>query len=634
MPRSSWQTMVALGLWLGMGWGWSIAAAPSSENLLPDTTKGYLCITDFGVLKEQWNKTQVGRLMNDPAMKPFADDLQRQFEERLSDLHDRLGVSLDDLRGVPAGQVAVAMVQPAPDQAAVVLLMDVTGRTDKAKAMLDKMGANFLRRKGVKKSETGDGVATTLYEVPRKEDDREKQQVGHFLEANLLAIADHFIVLREIRARLKGKPGKKLADAKGYQTVVARLKKDAGAQTPHIRWYIEPVGYLEAVRTATPEESRRKGKAITQILRNQGFDALKGVGGYVSFKADKYEILHRTAVYAPPPHQKAMKMLVFPNSADFAPQRWVPREIATYVTTYCDLLNGFDNFGSLFDELFGEGQTGVWQDVLESLKKDPSGPQIDLRGELMAQLGKRISVLGDYQLPISIDSERLLVAIEVKDETAVMAAMEKWMKNDASAKRRDFKGKIIWEMVEEPEVKTPDLSISIGDIPAVGPPPVAAEHRRTPAREERLLPHAAVTVAHGCLLIASHIGFMLKILPGVEERKSLARDVDFQRVQKELLALGVKENCTRTFSRSDEEFRTTYELIRQGKMPQSETCSPDCSTRSSARARRAWCASRSSTARNCRSIRWCGVTWARPASCRAPKKRGGFSRVSCCRRKA
>jgi hypothetical protein len=152
-----------------------------------------------------------------------------------------------------------------------------------------------------------------------------------------------------------------------------------------------------------------------------------------------------------------------------------------------------------------------------------------------------------------------------------MAALEKWMKNDPSTKRRDFKGKIIWEMIEPAEEKVPDLSISVGDIPAIGPPPVITEPKKAPTKEERLLPHAAVTVAHGYLLITSHIDFLLKILPGVEERKTLARDVDFQQVQKELDKLGVKDTCLRSFSRTDEEFRTTYELIRQGKMPESET---------------------------------------------------------------
>ena len=206
---------------------------------------------------------------------------------------------------------------------------------------------------------------------------------------------------------------------------------------PQIRWFIHPLGYAEAARAATPEGQRRKGKSILEVMRNQGVAAIQGVGGFVDFAAEDYEMVHRTAVYAPPgkPYEKAMKMLVLPNEDDFAPQPWVPRDIATYTTLYFDILNAFDNFGSLFDELFGQGEKGVWEDVLESLEKDPNGPQIDLREDLIEHLGQRVCVLTDYQLPITTTSERLLFAIEAKDPKAVAAAIEKLMKNDPTVKR-------------------------------------------------------------------------------------------------------------------------------------------------------------------------------------------------------
>ena len=143
-----------------------------------------------------------------------------------------------------------------------------------------------------------------------------------------------------------------------------------------------------------------------------------------------------------------------PNQTDFAPQPWVPRDIATYTTLYFDIANAFEHFGSLFDELFGQGETGVWEEVKQSLKEDPNGPQIDLREDLIKHLGRRVSMLTDYQLPITTTSERLLFAIEATNPKAVAAAIEKLMKNDPTAKRRDVNGQVIWEIVED-ESPTP-----------------------------------------------------------------------------------------------------------------------------------------------------------------------------------
>ena len=36
--------------------------------------------------------------MADPVMKPFTKDIRRQFEDRWSSIHERLGLTLDDMR--------------------------------------------------------------------------------------------------------------------------------------------------------------------------------------------------------------------------------------------------------------------------------------------------------------------------------------------------------------------------------------------------------------------------------------------------------------------------------------------------------------------------------------------------------
>ena len=79
----------------------AMAWAQSSEELLPDTTKGYLSITNYTEFDKQWRKTQLGQLMNDPVMEPFSKDLRRQLEDRLSNIRERLGLTLDDMQNVP-----------------------------------------------------------------------------------------------------------------------------------------------------------------------------------------------------------------------------------------------------------------------------------------------------------------------------------------------------------------------------------------------------------------------------------------------------------------------------------------------------------------------------------------------------
>ena len=100
----------------------------------------------------------------------------------------------------------------------------------------------------------------------------------------------HLLRLRRSRReRKKCSDGSSAAVAKGSLSQVAATKRSwpAALKTcrrtirPHARWFIAPLGYAEATRAATPVEKRRRGKTIIEIMRNQGYSAFQGVGGYV-----------------------------------------------------------------------------------------------------------------------------------------------------------------------------------------------------------------------------------------------------------------------------------------------------------------------------------------------------------------
>lgn len=569
---------------------------PPAEKLFPKSTQGFVSIANVEALIDHFNNTQLGQLTADPVMKPFTDDVKRQFESRWSNVHDRLGVTLEDLRDVPGGEVAIGLIEPAKKQSAIAISVDITGHEKQAQEMLDKINKN-LTAEGAKRSELkapnfAEPIIQYLLPVPEEEREAEGAQVGgraatpgraatatevpaaryafYFMSGNYLCTTDNLEVLHGIIARLSGKgPAEDtLALVPGFKMVSDRCASDAGTVVPQFRWFLHPIGYAAVARAATPPQQRRRGKSIFELLGNQGFDAIKGVGGYASFADESYDLIHRTAVYAPQPYVKSMKMLKFLNGEDYQPQDWVPSDIATYSTFYFDILNAFDNFGSLFDELYGGGETGVWLDTLKSLKEDPHGPKIDLRKELIELLDHRISIVTDYQMPITTSSERILIGIQVKKDTDkdVAKAIEKMMKGDPSAKQRKEGDLVIWEIVEE-ESEANGPEVQFGDEPDMN-----LDLKKKPVKtEDRLFPHAAITVVNGQLYIASHLDFLQKILKPHESRDLLRNAADFQLVNDTIEALQPKEKCVRVFSRTDEEYHATYEMIRENKMPESES---------------------------------------------------------------
>ena len=607
MPRS-WTYLLCWALSLLLfGGGAVLAASRPGETLLPDTTQGFFAISDVDVLNKHWDKSQLGQLLADPAMKPFKQDIRyRQFEAKWSRVDERLGLTFDDMRKVPGGDFAIGLVATGPGKSALAIVTDVSGKLPQARELLAKTTKTQLKR-GAKRSEVtvvGCPDAVTQFDLPELEEEKEAarsnlegsdnsenaapapapekppvRQAFYCLTGNLLAMTEDLDVMKGILERHCGNhQNGSLADHKPFRVVIDRCKKDYGNGTPQMRWFLHPLGYAEAARASTPEYKRRKGKSMLEVMRRQGVGAVLGMGGLVDFTSEGYELIHRTAIYAPPPYTKAMKMAVLLNSVEFTPQRWVPSNVSTYTTFYTDMLNAFDNFGPLYDEFAGGGEEGIWKnDVLPGLKGDkaPGGAQIDLRKEIMKYLGPRISVLTDYQLPMTTSSERLLITVETKDEKALLKGVEKFFKGDKTVVRREINGHVVWELVGDqspaPEIPKPDFS---------GVPPVAPAHLRRKNnaaddddqedKQPHLLPHRAITVANGQLMIASHIQFLEKVLAPENKPVPLAEDADYKAVGEEIAKLAAKR-CLRFFSRTDEEYRPTYELTRMNKMPQSES---------------------------------------------------------------
>jgi hypothetical protein len=225
----------------------------------------------------------------------------------------------------------------------------------------------------------------------------------------------------------------------------------------------------------------------------------------------------------------------------------------------------FDHSETLVDAFIGD--KGAFKEIWQSLKIDPNGPQIDIYAGLLDHLGTRATLLSDVKLPVDLKSERLMVLVDVKDSAAVAKTLEKAFKNDPQAKRRVIDGQIIWEITQD-EGLADDTEIMIEGAGFVSTAEAAPEPK---ADEEAKLPNMAMTVFLDHLIVSTHVDFIQDLIAHAGKQKNLGQEADFQRVQKALTGLGAAGDSFRFFSRTDESYRATYELLKQGKLPEAET---------------------------------------------------------------
>ncbi len=572
MSRPSHWFVVAIVVALATTSAQVLAAVPRAETVFPDTTKGFVSVGSIDVLTEAWNKTQLGQLMNDPVMKPFMDSFKEQMQEKWTKSHRKLGIGWNDLDGVPTGEVALALIRADEKEVALAITADVTGNLDQANVLLEKVNTNLTEQNAVRSRQDMHGAKVTVFDIPKYEDNPPRQ-MAYVIHNDMLIATDNVKVMASILARQSDAQGATLASLPAFEGITNRCRKAAGDLAPHVRWFIDPFGYAEAIRVLEEaEQPRRRGQDMLKILMNQGFTAIEGVGGFLNFYVEPYEMLHRTFIYAPgnadgSRFELAARMLDLPNGGNFLPPDWVPRDVASYVAVNLNTSNAFEMSKTLVNEIVGDE---VFEDVIESIHTDENGPMIDVRSDLVAHLGDRVTIISDLQRPITPKSERMVFAVETSNPEALAVTIRKQMETDQDAHERNINGYVVWEIVDE---QTELPMVTIENDPDFGffGDPSAEEEMEEDEEEKPLLPNSAVTVAYGQLLVATHIDILAKVLADESVRGSLNKSSDFLRIEAELEKARLPEQSVQAFTRTDDAYRGVYELLKTGRMPESES---------------------------------------------------------------
>ncbi len=549
------------------------AWAVPSDRLMPAETQGFASVGDINLLIEHWHQTQLGQLVQDEAMRPFVEDMKNQLERKVSRVKNQLGFTYSDLQDIAGGEIGIGMIEVKDGRAAVAMTVDTTGHQRQLESLLAKVDKELAAIGATKSTADHEGTTFVTFDIPPQKKGDIAHQTVYFVKDNILCATDNAQQADEMFQRFQDSNGG-LAEVVGYQQTMERCQKEAGQLTPDARWYVNPFGYARSIRSLESADAKEKGKDYVKILREQGFDAIQALGGYVNLSLDgSYELLHRTAVYAPPvpgapnKYTLAMQMMNFPNQTELTANKWMPRQLATYRTFSCDINNAFQHFGTLFDAI--AGYEDAFANMIEGLERDPYGPQINVQKDLVSHVGNRVMMVTDYELPITPQCERFMVVLELSNEEAMAATLEKLMKSEPNATISEFEGKVIWK-IEEAESEIPEIDIAVGDFDDL-----LEETDESTKEDDALgagaLASSAVCVTDGHLFIASHVDFLHRVLSSANADDKLNGAADFQAVERVMAELLPGPISAKFFVRTDEAYRPIYDLVKQGKMPQSET---------------------------------------------------------------
>ncbi|MCA9268863.1 MAG: hypothetical protein KDA41_10355, partial [Planctomycetales bacterium] len=409
----------------------------------------------------------------------------------------------------------------------------------------------------------------------------------YYFAGGLLVMVDHQKEAEAMYHRIEAGGGDSLSSVKAFSECTSHVQKAYGDAPVHLRWFLEPFGYFRVGRAeqkADTSKPRRRGRFMPDVYADEGFDAIQGVGGFVSFAQGKQEILHRSFVYAPAVVRKAKdavtverlkveklaspaavdyagaandkyflgaRMLNFANEGKLTPWPWLTDDLSTHLVFHWTTQRAFKYSETLVNALSDDRKQEVWVGTLDSIRDDVDGPRVDIRKNIVKHLGTKVTRVTDYAHPIDPQSERQAMIIPIiGDEATVKKAVDQMMKDDPDAIAHQAGEHTIWEINTEQSRRDDKERID---------------------EDERLGQDSATVVANGFLIRGSHVDLLARLIAPPKKDDALAGAGDLKKVNDELDKLSDGKESFRYFDRLDRSLEQHWELLRTNRFPQSES---------------------------------------------------------------
>jgi len=103
---SSFKAAICAGMLL-LASSTPVLARPSAMKLFPEETLVFVRMSNAREFGEHLSETSTGRMLRDPQLKPFVDQLYgRATEIYAEQAEDKVGLTWDDLKKLPQGETA------------------------------------------------------------------------------------------------------------------------------------------------------------------------------------------------------------------------------------------------------------------------------------------------------------------------------------------------------------------------------------------------------------------------------------------------------------------------------------------------------------------------------------------------
>ncbi len=469
----------------------SRAAIPPAERLLPADTLLVVTVPDCTKMRVIYEASPLGKLWNDPAMKPFHDRfLTNLTEQFVTPLERDLGVKFDDYGALLQGQLTFAVTQDewqgqGDSAPAMLLLLDAKGKSDQLKKNLAELRKKWVDAgKPIKTEKIRDVefsiVPLSTNDVPKtlkrffpqhqeihelgkepakKDPSKNVIVIGQY--ESLLIVGSSVKAVEKVVARLTGGSVPALADEAAFEANRLAMFRDA----PLFAWFnakavFDVLGRLPEEKPNPEAPSPLPAFSMSKLISASGLGALKTLA--FDFRDSSDGLTYEIFVGAPEASRRGLSKILAVENKDSNPPPFVPGNVVKFQRWRIDGQKAVAAFEKMLNEI--SPQTfNTWNFLLSSGNEaaKQSDPTYDLRKDLIGSLGDdwisyRKSPRGNSAAELNSLPSLLLISSPNADKLVLsLKGVLVILSPDATKpQEREFLGRKIYS------IKTPQLPMT------------------------------------------------------------------------------------------------------------------------------------------------------------------------------
>ncbi len=413
---------------------------PPTAQLLPENTVLFIEIANIRDMISKMNESAMGKLLQDDAIAPLAQDLWQTGLDAYEEFVD-IGLTIEDIQSLPSGEITIAVIAPKLKKPKFLFMIEMDPENE-AVGKAIKIGRDFAEKQGAE----FESVETD--EVTFESIINEGERVTYFQIENLIVASNSQDELDDFLDRWNGREIDKirpLAENRKFITIMNRCR--ASKEVPaDMRFYVDPI---EFARSAFRGEMQ--AQFVINFLPILGLDGVLAAGGSSTMLEGEYESVAHGHVLLANPRKGILEMLAF-KPGDYNPEPWVPEDATTYYSTSLDLRKLMVELEKVVDLVQGEGE---FRKGLEGEVNAELG--FDIEKDVINSLTGRASMFTWMEPPARFTSQVFSVGVELenleKAKEVVNLLLEKFEDENEEAfealEERDYKGQSYWTVSDE-----------------------------------------------------------------------------------------------------------------------------------------------------------------------------------------